>query len=189
VRALPFAEQEGTDIVKIMADGGARLFPGGKATRTNLFGAASDAGILHFATHGDFPDQNAADAHALWLADERGKSEALTASDVRSLPLSAARLVVLSVCNGGLYRIGPSDEPYGLMPAFLEAGAPNVIGTLWPLDDEFGRDFMVEFYRHLPTLGVAGALRKTSEQFIKDDEYLRNWAGFVLVGSGRLEWF
>ena len=91
------------------------------------------------------------------------------------------------MCNGGLYRIGPSDEPYGLLPAFLEAGAPNVLGTLWPLDDQFGRDFMIEFYRQLPTHGVAGALQQASLHFIDEDEYLRNWAAFVLVGSGRLD--
>jgi CHAT domain-containing protein len=139
------------------------------------------------ATHGEFPDESAANAHALWLADEGGHSVALSAADVRTLVLPAARLVVLSICNGGLYRIGPSDEPYGLMPAFLEAGASNVLGTLWALDDQFGRDFMIEFYNQLQVHGVAGALRQASIRFINEDEYLRNWSAFVLVGSGRLD--
>jgi CHAT domain-containing protein len=78
------------------------------------------------ATHGEFPDESAANAHALWLADEGGHSVALSAADVRTLVLPAARLVVLSICNGGLYRIGPSDEPYGLMPVTRPPGSGPV---------------------------------------------------------------
>ena len=181
---LPFADQEGRAIVKLLP-AGARLFAGPDATRTNLLADAPAAGILHLATHGEFPDDNAANAHSLWFANGGGNGVALTASDVRGLSLPQARLVVLSVCNGGLYRIGPADEPYGLLPAFLEAGATNVLGTVWPLDDEFGRDFMIEFYRHLSTMGPAAALRQASLRFT--GEKLRLWAAFVLVGSGRFD--
>jgi CHAT domain-containing protein len=140
---------------------------------------------MHLATHGEFPNESAASEHALWLTDEEGRGVTLPAARVRLLRLRASRLVVLSVCNGGLYRIGPSDEPYGLVPAFIEAGTANVLGTQWPLDDQFGRDFMAEYYRYLPKHGVAGALRKASLHFIGENEFLRKWAAFVLVGAGR----
>lgn len=182
---LPFAAQEGQAVAQALAAAPAHLYPGARATMARLQAEAPAAGIVHLATHGEFPDESAASEHALWLADESGQGVTLTAGQVRALRLPATRLVVLSVCNGGLYRIGPSDEPYGLVPAFLEAGAANVMGTLWPLDDQFGRDFMIEYYRHLPTRGVAGALRQASLRFIGEDEFLRKWAAFVLVGSGR----
>jgi len=185
--ALPFADQEGTEIAASTPTADVRLFKASQATLSRLVAEAPAAEILHLATHGEFPDESAANAHALWLADEGGKASALKSGDARALNLRAAHLVVLSVCNGGLYRIGPSDEPYGLIPAFLEAGASNVLGTLWPLDDKFGRDFMIEFYRQLPERGVAGALRYASLRFIANDEYLRNWAAFLLVGSGRFD--
>jgi len=94
---LPFADQEGAAIVNPMPPGSARLFRAADATRKNLSAEAPRAGILHLATHGEFPDENAANAHALWLADEAGESVALSASDVRGLSMPAARLVVLSV--------------------------------------------------------------------------------------------
>ncbi len=184
VADLPFADQEISEIRKILTLP-QRIYQAGDATKARLISGAEDVGILHLSTHGEFPDHNAADEHAIWLADDAGMSAALSAAEVRKLLLQQARLVVLSVCNGGLYRIGPADEPYGLLPAFLEAGTQNVIGTLWPLDDQFGRDFMIELYRHLDQ-GVAAAMRKASLRFINEDEYLRRWAAFVLVGSGRL---
>ncbi|MCI0539706.1 MAG: CHAT domain-containing protein [Verrucomicrobiales bacterium] len=182
---LPFADQEVAEAVKTMPPGTQRVFRAREATKGLLFTNAPSAGVLHLATHGEFPDHNAADLHAIWLTDGERGSTTLSAAEVRRLKLPDLRLVVLSVCNGGLYRIGPADEPYGLVPAFFEAGAPNVVGTLWKLDDEFGRNFMIEFYRHLAAEGAASALRKASLQFIKEDEYLRNWAAFILVGSGR----
>ena len=184
VADLPFAAQEGRAIAG--ATGSlVNLYVGADATLARLRAGAATAGVIHLATHGEFPDESAAAAHAVWLADEGKQGRALTADDARQLNLSKTRLVVLSVCNGGLYRIGPSDEPYGLVPAFLQAGAANVLGTLWPLNDQAGRDFMAQYYKHLGRYGVAGALRQASLAFIGEEQYLRNWAGFVLVGAGR----
>jgi CHAT domain-containing protein len=182
---LPFADQEVVAISDIL-ETRELVLRRGDATKGRLIAEAGGAGLLHLSTHGEFPDQNASDEHAVWLADDKGRAVALNAAEVRELPLDDNRLVVLSVCNGGLYRIGPADEPYGLMPSFLKAGSRNVVATLWPLDDQFGRDFMIEFYRHLDQ-GIAEALRSASRRFIEEDEYLRHWAAFVVVGSGDLE--
>ena len=185
VAELQFAEQEAEWIGKQLPAEVRTVFPREAATWANLRNAAPTAGFLHFATHGQFPDDSALDLHSLLLASGPGGHGLLRAADVRQLDLRATRLVALSVCNGGLYRIGPSDEPYGLVPAFLEAGAQNVLGTLWPMDDQFGRDFMIEFYKHLASDGPSGAYQKATRHFVDDGEILRRWAGFVMVGPGR----
>jgi CHAT domain-containing protein len=59
-------------------------------------------------------------------------------------------------------RFGPGGERYGLVPAALEAGAENVIGTLWPIEDDIGRLFMKELSRDLFEAGPAEALRRTA---------------------------
>lgn len=182
---LPFAEQEVSAIAKFFPVDKNQVFRRETATKDAFLSSSPKASLLHLSTHGEFPDDNALDQHAIWLADQSTNGPALSAADVRKTNLSATSLAILSVCNGGLYRIGPADEPYGLMPAFLEAGAQNVMGTLWPLDDQFGRDFMIEFYKHLSAEGPASAYRKASLRFIGEDEFIRRWAGFVLVGPGR----
>src|SRR5262249_48402460 len=106
-------------------------------------------------------------------------------AEVRRLNLASTRLVVLSVCNGGLYRMGPADEPYGLVPAFLLAGAQNVMATLWPVDDQFGRRVTVGFFKHLLQDRPAEAHSCAFLRFIDEDELIRRWAGFVMVGPGR----
>lgn len=178
---LPFAEQEAAAIAKTRTSHTVLLRD--KATRESLLEAAPGASLIHLSTHGDFPDDSALNLHAIWLSSPAGRGVPLHASDVRALRLKTAPFVILNVCNGGLYRIGPSDEPYGLIAAFLEAGARNVLSTLWKMDDEFGRDFMVEYYRHLAA-GPAAAYRQTAQHFIAQDEFIRHWGGYLLIGPG-----
>jgi CHAT domain-containing protein len=158
---------------------------GAEASESFLRAAVPGAGIVHVATHGDFPEQDALDMQRVLLAADEHHDGALRADELRSLDLSAARAVVLSVCNGGLYRFGPGDEPYGLLPAVLGAGAENVVSTLWPIEDRIGRVFMKELYRDLLTAGPAEALRRTASQFRDDGALIRQWAAFTVVGTGR----
>lgn len=72
------------------------------------------------------------------------------------------------------------DEFVGLPGAFLEAGAPAVISSLWPVDDLSTRFLMAEMYHlHLGGIGVAAALQRaqrwlseaTAERLRLADEY------------------
>jgi CHAT domain-containing protein len=162
-----------------------RLLEGGGATEQVLRELASGAGVLHVSAHGAFPERNPLDYHKILLSPAGGSDGDFHAHEVRALNLSNAGMVVLAICNGGLYSFGPSDEPYGLVPAFLAAGASNVLGTLWPLEDSFGRQFAARLYDRLVDEGPAEALRQAALSAIRDEELIRRWAGFVLVGPGR----
>jgi len=141
--------------------------------------------LVHLSTHGDFPEQNAVDFHRILLTATSKHNGPVTAEELRRMDLNSARLVTLNICNGGLYRFGPGDEPYGLVPALFTAGAENVLGTLWPIEDDIGRRFIIDFYKNLLACGPAEALRQACIQFIQDQALLRHWAAFVLVGPGR----
>jgi CHAT domain-containing protein len=155
-----------------------------QASSERFLSQAPRGHLLHVATHGEFPDENALDHHGILLAPTDKKDGTVRASAVRKLDLRSTLLVMLSVCNGGLYRIGPADEPYGLMPAFLQAGSQNVVGTLWKVEDSYGRLLATEFYKNLKS-GPAEALRQASLVLIGQDQTVRRWASFVSVGPGR----
>jgi CHAT domain-containing protein len=185
---LPPLREAETEIEKIaqrLVGVPATLRTGADASEKVLQDHARGAGIVHLATHGDFPEDNAIDMHRVLLAPDAGHDGPLHAEEIRALDLRATRVLGLSVCNGGLYRFGPGDEPYGLIPAGLVAGAENVIATLWPLGDTIGRLFMTRVYRDLLRDGPAEALRATSAQFLDNREAIRDWAAFVVVGNGR----
>ena len=58
----------------------------------------------------------------------------LLAADVVGLDLQA-RLVVLTGCTTVGSRLVGGEGLIGLTGAFLAAGAPTVLATLWPVDD------------------------------------------------------
>lgn len=182
---LPAAEAEVAQIAKDLAPLPCTILTGKHATKAALRDNLHDKSILHFATHGEFPEADAIDFHRILLARAAGDDGRLNAEDLQQMDLHAVRLAVLSICNGALYQFGPGDEPYGLIPVFLGAGAENVIGTLWPLEDEFGRIFMRRLYRERAALRPAQALQRTASYFIGKGARLRQWASFALIGAGR----
>src|SRR5262249_9048286 len=60
----------------------------------------------------------------------------LTGLGVVDLPLEQLRLCVLSACETGLGALTEAEGVLGLQRAFHGAGCPNVVGSLWKVDDE-----------------------------------------------------
>jgi CHAT domain-containing protein len=184
---LPNAEDEIAQVARAIEADGVATDPlvGPAASETALVERASGHGIVYLATHGAFPENDALDFHHLLLARTRRHDGVVSADAIRLLDLSETWLVVLSICDGGLYRFGPGDEPQGLLPAFLAAGSQNVIGTLWQIADRAGRDLMVRAAPYLVSHGPAEALRRAMLDVSRDPAVpVRDWAGFVVTGTG-----
>jgi len=132
--------------------------------------------LLHFATHAVFDEAEAESYYgALLLAGGR-----LTAADIREMSLSAD-LAVLSACETGQGRIA-AEGLLGLSRAFMLAGVPSVIATLWKIPDRRTETLMTHFYDHLKE-GKARALRQAMLATIADGfRDPREWAGFILIG-------
>jgi tetratricopeptide (TPR) repeat protein len=143
-----------------------------EAVRTEMPGKR----ILHFATHAVFDEAGVESYYgALLLAGGR-----LTAAEIRDMSLSAD-LAVLSACETGQGRIA-AEGLLGLSRAFMLAGVPSVIATLWKIPDRCTETLMTHFYDHLKE-GKARALRQAMRKTMADGfRDARDWAGFVLIG-------
>lgn len=182
---LPSAKREEEALRAHLTGSGTRILKEKAASERALREIAPQVDLLHLSTHGNFPERYAINFHEILLAPSGADDGRLLASEIRDLDLKRTALVMLAICNGGLYSTGPSDEPYGLIPAFFAAGSGTVIGTLWPLEDAFGRDFAASLYERLLQDGPANALRRTMLRYIKEEELIRRWAGFISVGPAR----
>jgi CHAT domain-containing protein len=147
---LAFTPAEGKAILALFAKALPALEEDA-ATVAAVERALGSGNYLHFSCHGSYNWQNPMHS-GLSLADGR-----LTlAKIIAELDLSASRLVTLSACETGLTDIRQSpDEFLGLPAGFLQAGAPAVISTLWPVSDESTMLLMERFYQNL--LGVREA--------------------------------
>lgn len=103
-----------------------------------------------------------------------------------SLP---AKLAVLSACETAGGRVTSGEGTLGITAAFLSAGVPVVVSSLWPIDDKVTGQLMRDFYRHLAARQpVATALRLAQLELAQSRDYSHPffWAGFTVVGDGSM---
>jgi CHAT domain-containing protein len=202
---LPEAEEEALVIGSLYPSARVTTLTGGGAREETVRALAPRESIIHLATHAVlFDDEPLASFLALAPAGGTGSRSSegdgrLTVREVFDLELSAT-LVTLSACNTGLGLVN-GDGVLGLSRAFLHAGAPSVLVSLWRVADPIARFQMERFYRALIDRGgdKAGALRTAELETIRalkqsrlrapsgralpEEPHL--WAPFVLVGEAR----
>ncbi len=154
---------------------------GKDATKDAILAKISDARIIHLATHGDFNDKNGLESAISFAYDDK-QPITLTAAEILKLNLKA-ELVVLSACNTAKGKI-TGDGVIGLSRAFILAGTPSIIVSLWSIPDAETGKLMPEFYRNLQANSDrAQALRQAMLTTMQDYPHPRNWAAFTLIGA------
>jgi CHAT domain-containing protein len=96
-----------------------------------------------------------------------------------------AQLVVRSACETGLGKLSTGGELIGLQRAFLDAGTPAVVTTLWKVDDRASFVLMREFYAGLAKTDTARARQTAQRAAMKEFPHPFAWAAFGLTGGGR----
>ena len=104
-----------------------------------------------------------------------------------------ADLAVLSACETGRGQVIDGEGIRGLTRAFMFAGCPRVICSLWKVDDEATRALMVKFYElwngteAKPGLPIADALRGAQEHVRSQAKWKHPyyWGAWVLWGPPR----
>ena len=70
----------------------------------------------------------------------------LMAQEVGMMDLKDTWLVVLSACDTGIGEARSGEGVMGLRRGFVQAGAQNLLMTLWPISDKWSVDIMKAFY-------------------------------------------
>jgi len=159
--------------------------------------------ILHIATHGFFSTDNVklntkTKKDFLFYSglvfsgankninEEKAQSAddgILTAFEVINLDLATTHLVVLSACETGLGKIENGEGVYGLQRSFLQAGARNIMISLWKVDDLMTQELMVKFYHYLfQGHSDRAALKLAQLDQLKKYRNPFGWGGFIMIG-------
>lgn len=170
----PLAAREARQVHAMYPD--ARVFISTEATWENLRQHASEAGLLHVASHAVFREDNPLFS-SLRLSDEW-----VTVNDLYQLRMPSS-LVVLTGCETGVSRVAPGDELTGLAGAFLAVGAVTLVVSLWAVHDDTTAELIADFYRYLQSgLNPAAALRGAQLALLKAHSHPYYWAPFVVIG-------
>jgi len=149
--------------------------------------------ILHIATHGFFindktiPNPMLKSGIALSGANNGAKFRTgygiVTALKLSGLKLKGTDLVVLSACETGVVDINSTESVSALGKAFIQAGAKDIIISLWTVDDNATKELMSSFYKKmLHTKSYSKALKEAKLEMIKQNMHPFYWAPFVVSG-------
>ena len=143
--------------------------------------------VLHLATHAKMGN-TIRETYVLLARSHDGREDGkLFLREIWGLPLRGYQLVTLSACETAIGKQASGDIIVSLETAFLRAGAPTIVASLWEVDDEATGILMKRFYHNLVTKEKAEALREAQTVLMKDPRYASPyfWAPFILVGDWR----
>jgi hypothetical protein len=184
LRSLPGSISEAVEIGRIS---GGRAFTGETASEDLFKRLAGEGHILHLATHAFLDDEDPLKSKLVFSEGNVEEDGFLNVYEIYNMDL-AARMVVLSACNTGAGILKRGEGIMSLARAFIYAGVPNIVMTLWTVSDRQSYKLMLGFYQHL----IAGrsteaALRRAKLDFLDQAspsyQHPQYWAGYILVGN------
>ena len=176
---LAYAEDEVKKLAEIYPD--SRILTGAEASEAAVQLLAPDADILHLACHGAIDENDPKKSH-LRLAPDKDNDGYLTADEIMDMNLQCS-LVTLSACDTGRGKIVSGGEVLGLTRAWIYAGTPSVLASLWKVDDRATSQLMTAFYENLKTHDKAKSLQLAQIDMINEGLSPFYWAAFCLYGD------
>lgn len=153
------------DQLRVETSGIESLYPdhvalgGNDATPQRFLRAANECDVIHFSGH--------ASSGALLMSGE------LQAGDLGRATLTRPRLAVLSACS-----------TLTMARAFVAAGVPRVVGTLWAVDDARAAQLFAALHRRLRAgASPAAALRDAQLELLHAGANPADWAAAELLGG------
>jgi CHAT domain-containing protein len=185
---LPSAEVEVEAIAKFFPE--TEVLLGVQATKAALSAEQRlDKRVVHFATHGILNATQPSESYILLASGEAPGQERLTQGEVLGLPFNKVDLVTLSACETAFGDRDPDGgEVTTLAAAFSSAGATSVLASLWSVNDESTKEFMIQFYTQLAAgQSKAASLQSAQITLMKNPKFSHPlyWAPFVLMGDWR----
>lgn len=182
-QALKGAENEASYISKLFDN---TLYAKELATKTKFVQNAHKADLIHMAMHAKINNSNPELSY--FMFDENSPDEQLYLEELYALKLKA-NLAVLSACNTGLGIAENGKGIISLQRAFIMAGVPATVSSLWEAPDKATEHIMKSFYNNLKEGQSKNlALRNAKLNYIhsKEDANLTTpyyWAGFIISGD------
>ncbi|KAL9969723.1 hypothetical protein ACROYT_G021975 [Oculina patagonica] len=180
---LPAARQEAKEIAELL-----NVSPllGEQATKEEVLRRITDVCLIHIAAHGDAERGEIACTPITTSPRVPSKEDFMLTMEVIAKVGIRAKLVVLSCCHSGRGKIMKSEGVVGIARAFIASGARSVLVSLWLLNDDSTKEFMIRFYGHLvrDKLSANEALHQSMKWVRESKKYsVSDWAPFVLIGD------
>ena len=182
---LPGAEIEVAGITGIISGDS---YYGSKATKSSFKANAEKYDILHLAMHTILNDTLPLYSKMVFSPGISGNEDrTLNTYEIYNLKLRSG-MVVLSGCNTGSGKLQKGEGVMSLARAFLYAGCPSIIMTLWNVEDASSSSMMIDFYSNIKNgYSKDEALRRAKVRYISQADPMKShpyyWLGYVSIGK------
>lgn len=142
--------------------------------------AVATSNILHFSGHSVDIDGRPA-----LLLQSSPRRIYLDSKTINSWSMPRSSLVNLAGCSTGTGPLSEGEGPWGLIPAFLNAGAPSIIASMMPVDDASTQRLSRSFYgRLVKGESKAKALQMAQLELLHSSpNNPRIWIPYFLLGN------
>lgn len=159
----------------------ARLLIDKSATKQNFLSNVAQYRTVQIYSHADA--DSAGKQPVLYLYDS-----VLNLSEIQELQNMHTDMIVLSACNTGVGKNAKGEGVFSLARAFMSAGIPSTVTTLWQVDNKATYQLTEAFYKHLNTgLPKDVAMQKAKLEFIEGGDPVLQmpyyWAANILLGN------
>ncbi len=183
---LPRASREARALADLYGPS-AKALIGKEATEEAFLRELDNHDVVQFSGHA-VVDRNRPLRSALVLASSSNGGGILRAHEIHGRNFLRAQLVILSACGSSDGLLSQSEGGQSLSRAFVAAGVPAVIGTLWDINDDENQELLLELHRSLRRgHDVATSLREAQVQLLRNKTATRHsplaWAAFELTGG------
>jgi CHAT domain-containing protein len=180
---LRHAGEETSRVLASYADDRAILLSGADASLERLAEATRvPVDVLHLTSHAVLDPELG--PRVLLAGGAEGSPAALDVESLNRLPTSP-RLAVLSACETARGELVGGEGVLGLVRALTLRGTPQILASLWTVDDELSAEMMGRFHQSLSAgLPPAQAMLKARRAMLADGfVHPFYWSGFVLYGA------
>lgn len=156
------------------------------ATAEDFRKEAAHYKIIHLALHSLINDEKPMFSRLVFTPSSADGNADITANELYSMELNA-EIAVLSACETGLGKLHRGEGMMSLSRAFMYAGVPSTVISLWKVPDQSASVLMKKFYQFLKDGHRKDeALRLAKLDFVKENPELSHpffWAGFIVNGK------
>ncbi len=167
---------------------GGKVLVGQSASEGRFKQLSPNYGILHLAMHTITDRYNPMNTCLVFTPGEKGKEDGLLYAHELYNSSWKASLAVLSACETGSGQMVTGEGILSLARGFIFAGCPNLIMTMWPVDDLSSQEVMEHFYQAIWSgEALADALGQAKLRYLESADKLHAhphfWAGYLFLGS------
>jgi CHAT domain-containing protein len=185
--ALPDAEIEARQIVALYPR--AKLLVSTWATKEAFASAARHADVIHFAGHAVQDIDPGVEPFLVFAQSDAGASSqcVLSTSEIRSMHLPRAKVVVLAACRTAQGRMVRGEGSLSLARSFLAAGVPTVVASSWDVRDKVAPRIFLAFHKELlagrdPASALRLAILGILDAPSGSEASPSNWASLTVFG-------